>query len=214
MKEKIKDKQTDKNGHLLVLYASDKDEQYNFIDAALQKEYKVVILDTPLTAHLVGKLEQTYDKTKFARVDADSIDKLIEKDEEIPSKLSDDEKEKVKNIFAELVDKEKFQIEVISAGEKENPVIITRPEFLRRMKDMEAVGGAGFYGSMPESYQLTINGNHPAIYKLLHTEDENTRNTIAEQLVDLAKLAQGMLKGEELNKFIHNSIEVIEKAEK
>ena len=214
LKEKIKDKQTDKNGHLLVLYALDKDEQYNFIDAALQKEYKVVILDTPLTAHLVGKLEQTYDKTKFARVDADSIDKLIEKDEEIPSKLSDDEKEKVKNIFAELVDKEKFQIEVISAGEKENPVIITRPEFLRRMKDMEAVGGAGFYGSMPESYQLTINGNHPAIYKLLHTEDENTRNTIAEQLVDLAKLAQGMLKGEELNKFIHNSIEVIEKAEK
>ncbi len=214
LKEQIKEAQTDKHGNLVVLYASDKDEQYNFIAAAQQKNYKVVILDTPLTAHLVGKLEQAFEETKFARVDADTIDKLIEKEEEIPSKLSDEEKEKVKNLFTGLVDGETFQVEVIAAGEQESPVVITRPEFLRRMKDMEAVGGAGFYGSMPETYQLTVNGNHPVIYQLLHTDNEETRKTIANQLIDLAKLAQGMLKGEALNTFINNSIRVIEKAEK
>jgi|TARA_R110000782_G_scaffold80846_4_gene159851 molecular chaperone HtpG len=209
--EKIKPLQTDKDNKIVFLYASDVQEQHSFIEAATNKGYEVIVLDTALTAHLVGKLEQTVKDSTFARIDADTIDKLINKDEKIPSKLSDKEQEKLKPIIEEVVPKEKFTVLFESMNETDQPMTIVQPEFMRRMKDMSKVGGGMnmFGGAMPDSYNLVVNANHPIISKILNEKDATKQKEITKQTADLAMLSQNMLKGEELTKFIKRSLELI-----
>jgi molecular chaperone HtpG len=210
--EKIKPIQTDKDKKLVYLYTSDVEGQHSFIEAAKGKGYEVLVMDTALTAHLVGKLEQSEENTTWARVDADTIDKLINKDEEIPSKLSDKEKEKLKPVIEEVIAKEKFTVQFESMGETDQPMTVVQPEFMRRMKDMSAVGGGGmnmFGGAMPDSYNLIVNVNHPIIAKIMGEKTKKKKQDIIKQTADLALLSQNMLKGEELSKFINRSIELI-----
>lgn len=211
LKEEIKLAQTDKDDKLVFLYSNDVEAQHNYIKSATDKGYKVIILDSPLTAHLVGRLEQQVENSTFARIDADTIDKLINKDEEIPSKLTDEEKDKLKPVIEEVVNKEKFTIQFESMNETDQPMTIVQPEFMRRMKDMQAVGGGGgmaMFGDMPETYNLVVNVNHPVVSKMLKAEAEEQKQ-IAKQTADLALLSQNMLKGEELTNFINRSLELI-----
>ncbi|MGB0165832.1 MAG: molecular chaperone HtpG, partial [Luteibaculum sp.] len=206
----IKDKQTDKDGNTVVLYTHKKEEHHIHIEAAKEKGYEVIELDSPLASHLISQLEQKLEKTSFARIDADSIQNLIKKDEEIPSKLSKDEEEKLKPIFEGVLNKDKFSVEIASLEEKDQPVIVTQPEFMRRMKEQQMLGGnAGFYGSLPEMYQVKVNGNHPVISSILKKESEAEQKDLAKQVVDLALLGQNLLKGEDLTKFIKRSVSLI-----
>ncbi|MCO6500451.1 MAG: molecular chaperone HtpG [Vicingus serpentipes] len=210
--EKIKPTQTDKDNKLVYLYTNDIEGQHSFVEAAKNKGYEVLVMNTHLTAHLVGKLEQTMENTTFARVDADTIDKLINKNEDIPSKLDDKEKEKLKPVIEEVMPKEKFTVQFESMSETDQPMTIVQPEFMRRMKDMQAVGGGGmamFGGAMPEMYNLVVNTNHPLIGKILKEKDKKKQAAITKRTADLALLSQNMLKGEELTKFINQSIELI-----
>lgn len=210
--EKIKPTQTDKDDKLVYLYTNDVEDQHSFIDAATNKGYEVLVLDTHLTSHFVGKLEQTIENSTFARVDADTIDKLINKDEEIPSKLSDEEKEKLKPVIEEVVEKAKFNVQFESMNESDQPMTIVQPEFMRRMKEMQAAGGGGmamFGGAMPDTYNLVVNVNHPIVGKILAEADEDKQKDIVKQTADLALLSQNMLKGKELTNFINRSLELI-----
>jgi len=208
-KEKIKGNQTDKNDKMVVLYAQDEKEQYSFIQTAKDRSYDVVVLDTPIASHLISKLEQKVDKFSFARVDADTIDKLIQKDEEIPSKLSDEEKEKLKPIIEGSVEKEKFQVQFESMSENDRPIIITQSEFMRRMKEQQATGGGNMFGgAMPEMYNMVVNANHPLITKLTDEDEAKQKETVG-QLIDLALLSQNMLKGEAMSKFIQRSVDLM-----
>lgn len=209
--EKIKPLQTDKDDKLVVLYASDVDTQYTYIQSAKDKGYEVIILDSPLSPHLVGKLEQTIEKTTFTRIDADTIDKIINKNEEIPSKLTDADKDVLKPVLEEVISKEKFTIQFESMNETDQPMTIVQPEFMRRMKEMSKMGGGGMMGmnSFPEMYNMVVNVNHPVISKLLKEKDGAKQKEIAKQTADLALLSQNMLKGEELTNFIKRSIELI-----
>jgi molecular chaperone HtpG len=211
LKEQIKPAQTDKDDKLVVLYTNNVDAQHSYIESATSKGYEVIVLDSMLTAHLVGKLEQTVENSTFARIDADTIDKLIDKNEEIPSKLSDEDKEKLKPVIEEVVEKSKFTVQFESMNETDQPMTVVQPEFMRRMKDMSAVGGGMnmFGGAMPDSYNLVVNVNHPVISKMLTEKDAALQKQIAKQTADLALLSQNMLKGEELTNFIKRSIELI-----
>ena len=157
-------------------------------------------------------MEQKLENTSFVRVDADTIDKIIKKDEAQPSKLSDKEQETLKPIIESIVPKEKFSVVFESLSEKDAPMIITKPEFMRRMKDMSAMGGGGmsFYGSLPDMHNLVVNSNHPLISKILNEKDADKQKQLAKQTADLAMLSQGLLKGEELTKFIKRSVELID----
>jgi molecular chaperone HtpG len=209
-KEKIAPLQTDKEGKLVFLYASNETEQHSFIDAAKEKGYDVLIMDTPLTGHLVGKLEQHFEKASFARVDADIIDNLIKKEENTISKLSEAEKDKLRPVIEGELPKDKFTIQFENLSEKDQPMVITQPEFMRRMKEMSAVGGGGMFGgNFPDMFTLIVNTNHPLISKILHEKDEQLQKDLAKQATDLALLAQGLLKGEELTKFVKRSVELI-----
>jgi len=169
----------------------------------------VLVLDGPLAPHWISKLEQSHENISFARVDADSLDKLIQKTEELPSKLSKDEEEKLKPVFEGQVNKEKFTVQFESMSEQEAPIIITQPEFIRRMMEQQKLGGGGgFYGAFPEMFNLTVNANHPTIGKLLQQETTAQEQSV-KQLVDLAMLAQGLLKGAALDAFIQRNIEHI-----
>ncbi|GAB4249703.1 MAG: molecular chaperone HtpG [Vicingaceae bacterium] len=210
-KDKIKDTQTDKNKKLIILYTNNAESQHTFIQNAKAKGYDVLEMTTPLTAHLVGKLEQSIENCHFARVDADSIENLIKKEVDIPSKLNDKEKESLKKIFEEVVDKDKFNIQLESLEEKAQPLTITQPEFMRRMKDMSAVGGGGFYGALPETFNLIVNENHPVMAKILKEKSDTVKKDLAKQAVDLAMLSQNMLKGEALTNFINRSVELLNK---
>ncbi|MBI2280807.1 MAG: molecular chaperone HtpG [Bacteroidetes bacterium] len=209
--EKIKPLQTDKDDKLVVLYTSDVETQHTYIQSANDKGYEVIILNSPLSSHLVGKLEQQVEKSTFTRVDADTIDKLINKNEEIPSKLSDAEKETLKPVIEEVISKEKFTVQFESMNETDQPMTIVQPEFMRRMKEMSKMGGGGMMGmgNFPEMYNLVVNVNHPLISKMLKEKDNNKQKEIAKQTADLALLSQNMLKGEELTNFIKRSIELI-----
>lgn len=208
-KDKIKDTQTDKDKKLIILYTNDAEAQHTFIQNAKAKGYDVLEMTTPLTAHLVGKLEQSIENCHFARVDADSIENLIKKEVDIPSKLNDKEKESLKKLFEEVVDKDKFNIQLESLEEKAQPLTITQPEFMRRMKDMSAVGGGGFYGALPETFNLIVNENHPVMTKILKEKSDAVKKDLAKQAVDLAMLSQNMLKGEALTNFINRSVELL-----
>lgn len=209
--EKIKTAQTDKDKKTVVLYTTNKEEQYSYISAAKDKGYDVLEMDTPLTAHLVGKLEQQEENVTFTRVDGDTIDQLIKKDEDIPSKLTEDDENKLKPVIEEVLPKDKFTVNFVSLSEKDQPMTITQAEFMRRMKDMSAVGGGGMMGmgNLPDAYDLKVNANHPLISKILNEKDANKQKEMAKQAADLAMLSQNLLKGEELSKFIKRSVELI-----
>lgn len=207
-KEQIKALQTDKDERTVVLYTNDAEAQFGFVKAAKDRGYDVLQLDGPLVPHWISKMEQDGSNLTFARVDSDTLDKLIKKDEEIPSKLSKEEEEQLKTVFEGSVSKDKFKVEFSSMSETEAPIIVTQPEFIRRMMEQQKMGGAGFFGAFPETYQLVVNSNHPKVGELLKA-DETARADKAKQLTDLALLSQGMLKGEALNSFIERSIELV-----
>ncbi|HKC67194.1 MAG TPA: molecular chaperone HtpG [Bacteroidia bacterium] len=208
---KIKPIQTDKDKKLIYLYTNNVTEQHSYIQAAKDRGYDVLVFDTPLDPHFIGKLESTLKEVAFIRVDADTVEKLIKKDEAQVSKLSDDQKKELQPIVEEVVPKDKFTVVFESLSEKDAPMLITRPEFMRRMKDMSAMGGGmSFYGDMPDMYNLVVNTNHPLIGKILGEKNEDKRKAISKQAADLALLSQGLLKGEELTKFIKRSVELID----
>ena len=210
-KEKIKENQTNKEGNMVALYSNDLEAQYTYIETAKERNFDVLILDGVLDNHFINQLEQKLEKVTFARVDADTIDKLIAKDEEIPSKLTEDEQNKIKPVFEKSLDTKSFTVAFESLSETETPVQITQPEFMRRMKDMQALGGGGmsFYGDMPDMYNVVVNSNHPLVYNLLNDKDEAHQETTAKQLIDLALLSQNLLKGKGLADFIKRSVEII-----
>ncbi len=210
LKEKIKDNQTDKDGKLIILYASNKDAQHSYITEAKEKGYEVLLLDSPIVSHLIQKLETSKENISFARVDADSLENLIKKDEEKISKLSDEEKEKLKTSLEEIIPKEKYTVQLEALDSKASPFVITQPEFMRRMKEMSATGG-GMFGmsNMPEMYNLVVNTNHELVVQILNTKTQNKRERLIKQSLDLARLSQGLLKGEELTNFVKRSYEMI-----
>ncbi|PCH96751.1 MAG: molecular chaperone HtpG, partial [Bacteroidetes bacterium] len=210
--KKISKNQKDKDKKLVYLYASSADEQHSYIQTAKNKGYDVMIMDSPLSSHLIAKLEQSLDNVTFARVDADSIDKIIDKDEKQTSKLSEKQQETLKPIIEGVLPKEKFSVVFESMSEKDAAIAITQPEFSRRMKDMNELGGGGMMtmmGQMPDIYNLIINSNHPFAGKLLKEKDKKKQKQLAKQATDLALLSQNMLKGEELTKFIERSMKLI-----
>lgn len=210
--EKIKVNQTDKDNKVVYLYTNNVVEQHSFISTADERGYDVLLMDGPFDSHFVNHLESKLENISFVRVDADTIDKLIKKDEVIPSKLNEEEQNKLKPIFESVLPKQKFTVVFESLNESDNPMIITQPEFMRRMKDMSALGGGGgmsFMGNMPEIFNLAVNSNHPLISKILNEGDASKQNKLAKQTTDLALLSQNMLKGEELTNFIKRSLELI-----
>ena len=210
LKEALKDNQTDKNGKLVVLYASNKDAQHSYIDIAKEKGYQVLLLDSPIVSHLIQKLEADNENVTFARVDADHIDKLIQKEEETISKLSDDEKEKLKTAVETVVPKENYTVQLENLDSNASPFIITQPEFMRRMKEMSATGGGGMFGmgNFPDMYNLVVNTNSELATTILNSP-EDAQKDLVKQALDLAKLSQGLLKGEELTAFVKRSFETL-----
>ncbi|MBQ0112827.1 MAG: molecular chaperone HtpG [Bacteroidales bacterium] len=211
-KKKIEPLQTDKNKTLIYLYAKNTDDQYAYIQAAKDKGYDVLLMDGVLDSHFINLLEQKFSGARFVRIDSDVITKLIEKDEVIPSKLSEDEVKQIKELVEEHIDKQKFSVQTDSMEENAQPVTITQNEFMRRMREMSEIGGggmAGLYGEMPENYNLVINTNHPIIWDILHNEDKDRQKEVISQLKDLALLSQGLLKGAALDEFIKRSTKII-----
>ena len=210
LKEALKDNQTDKEGKLVVLYASNKDAQHSYIDIAKEKGYQVLLLDSPIVSHLIQKLEADNENLTFARVDADHIDKLIQKEEETISKLSDDEKEKLKTSIETVVPKENYTVQLENLDSNAAPFIITQPEFMRRMKEMSASGGGGMFGmgNFPEMYNLIVNTNSELASSIVNSS-EDAQKDLVKQALDLAKLSQGLLKGEELTAFVKRSFETL-----
>lgn len=209
LKDKLKAAQTDKDGNLVVLYASNKEEQHSFIEEAEGKGYEVLLLDSPIVAHLIQKLEGENEKIRFSRVDADSMDKLIQKDENQISKLSEEDQTKLKSIIEEFVPKEKYSVQLEALDSNSNPFIITQPEFLRRMKDMQKTGGGGFMGmsNFPEMYNLVVNTNNELMQKILKAKGK--REEYINQALDLARLSQNLLQGKDLTRFIKRSFELM-----
>lgn len=212
LKEKIKANQTDKDDKLVILYASNLDEQHTYIQAAKDKGYEVLLLDSPIVSHLIQKLETEKENITFVRVDGDHIDNLIKKEETKISKLSEEEKETLKTTLDAIVPKEKFTVQLEDMDSNANPFIITQPEFMRRMKEMQqSGGGGGMFGmsNMPEMYNLVINTNHELIGQILNTKTQKKKERLVNQALDLAKLSQNLLKGEDLTAFIKRSYEII-----
>lgn len=207
-KDAISALQTDKDGNTIVLYCNNVDEHFAQVKKAKERGYDVIELDGPLAPHWIGKLEQENEKLKFARIDSDSIDKLIKKEEDLPSKLSKEEEEKLKSSFESVVNKEKYSVQFESMSETDSPVIITQPEFIRRMMEQQRLGGNSFYGALPEMYNVVVNANHPKVVQLLGKEDAIRQEQI-KNLTDLALLSNGLLKGEALHQFIERSVEQI-----
>lgn len=211
LEAKIKDNQTDKDGKLVILYTSDKEAQHSYVEASKAKGYEVLLLDSPIVGHLMQKLESSKEKVSFARVDAEHIDNLIKKDDVQISKLSDEEKDTLKKSIEEVIKTKGYTIQLESMDSTASPFIITEPEFLRRMKDMQRTGGGGMFGmgSMPEMYNLVVNTNHELVNEILNTKTEKKKERLINQSLDLAKLSKGLLKGEELTNFIKRSYEMI-----
>ncbi|MEN8845143.1 MAG: molecular chaperone HtpG [Candidatus Arcticimaribacter sp.] len=209
LKEATKDLQTDKDDKHIILYASNVDEQHAYIEAAKEKGYQVVLLDSPIVSHLIQKLESSNENLSFARVDGDAIENLIKKEEATVSKLSDEEKEKLQPLIEEVVPKEKYSIQLDALSSTQLPFVLTQPEFMRRMKEMQQAGGNAMFGQMPEMYNLVVNTNHPLVEQILNTKTEKKRTRLIQQTLDLARLSQNLLKGEELTSFIQRSVDLI-----
>lgn len=207
LKEQIKTNQTDKDGKLVILYASNKDTQHSYIAAAKERDYQVLLLDSPIVSHLIQKLEMDNENVSFVRVDADHIDKLIKKDDEPISKLSEEEISSLKESIEKSINNTNYTIQTEAMDSKAAPFMITQPEFMRRMKEMQATGGAGMFGNFPEMYNVVVNTNSDLAQKILTIEDAEQKSTLIKQAFDLAKLSQGLLKGEELTSFIKRNFE-------
>ena len=208
LEKDIKENQTDKDGKLIILYASDINEQHSYIKAAEEKNYKILLLDSPIISHLIQKLETKKEKISFVRVDGDSIENLIKKDENIVSKLSDKEKEKLKPFIEKVVPSDKYTVKLESMDSKAMPFVLIQPEFMRRMKEMQQTGG-GMMGSFPEMHTLLVNTNHALVGQILNTKTPKKRENLINQALDLAKLSQNLLKGEELTEFIKRSLKMV-----
>ena len=209
---KIKANQTDKDDKLVILYASNAEEQHSYIEAANAKGYEVLLLDSPIVSHLIQKLESSKEKISFSRVDADHLDKLIQKEERSISKLNDEEKEKLNDQLKEVISSKRFIIQLEAMDSNAAPFIITQPEFMRRMKEMQQTGGGGGMfgmGNMPEMYNLVVNTNSDLVNQILNTKTAKKRERLINQSLDLAQLSQGLLKGEALTNFIKRSYEII-----
>jgi len=209
---KIKANQTDKDGKLVILYTSDKDAQHSYIESAKAKDYEVLLLDSPIVSHLIQKLESSKENITFARVDGDHINNLIKKDETTISKLDEDQTKALDELLKEVIPSEKFMVQLEAMDSNESPFTITQPEFMRRMKEMQASGGGGgmnMFGSMPEMYNLVVNTNSELVGDILGTKTKKKQERLITQSLDLARLSQGLLKGEELTNFIKRSYEMI-----
>lgn len=209
----IEKTQTDKDNRVVILYTSDVEEQHAYISAAKDRGYDVLVMNSPLTGHYIQRLEQKFENTSFVRVDGDVIDKLIKKDDNQISKLNDTEKESLKTVLESKITDKKFTVMLENLSENDAPMLITRPEFMRRMKEMNKVGGGGgmmMMGDMPEFLNLVVNTNHPLTGRILAETDAGKQENLIKQSFDLALLSQGMLKGEDLTKFIKRSVELID----
>ncbi len=210
-REKIKALQTDKDKTVCYLYASDAEEEHAYIEKAKAKGYDVLLMDSPLESHFINLLEQKIEKTRFVRVDSDTVEKLIPHDDNIPEKLTKEEKEKLQPIIEGEIDKQKFTVQLESLESDDAPMQVTQSEFMRRYREMAQTsgGGMGFYGEMPESYNLVVNINHPLIGRVLNETDAEKQKELVHQLTDLALLGNGLLKGEALSRFLKRSVEMI-----
>ena len=205
----IKENQTDKEDKTIILYATDLKEQDSYIKLAKGKGYKVLLLDSPIISHLIQKLESNEKNISFSRVDSDTLENLIKKDEKSISKLDDKQKNKLKDYLEEIIPKEKFTLQLEALDSDTIPFMITQPEFMRRMKDMQATGGGGMFGNMPEIYNVVVNTNSNLISNILSIKTKNKRERLIKQSMDLAKLSQNLLKGEDLTDFIKRSFDLI-----
>jgi molecular chaperone HtpG len=211
LKEKVKESQTDKDGKLVILYASNKEAQHSYIETANEKGYEVLLLDSPIISHLIQKLEADNEKLTFVRVDADHIDNLIKKDENTISKLSETEQESLKTVLETLVPQPTYNVQLQAMDSQSAPFIITQPEFMRRMKEMSQSGGGGMFGmgNMPEMYNLVVNTNSDLANTILNASDKTHQEHLVKQALDLAKLSQNLLKGEDLTAFVKRSFELV-----
>jgi len=212
LEAKIKDNQTDKDDKLVVLYASDMEAQHSYIEAAKAKGYEILLLDSPIVSHLMQKLEGSKENLSFVRVDSDHIDNLVKKEDTAISKLSDEEKDRLKENLEKVISTDKgYTIQLEAMDSNASPFIITEPEFMRRMKEMQRTGGGGMFGmgNMPDMYNLIVNTNHELVSEILNTKTDKKRERLINQSLDLARLSKGLLKGEELTKFISRSYDMI-----
>lgn len=211
--EKVKIEQSNKDGNVVYLYSNDAGKQHTYIANAEKRNYDVLLMDGPLDNHFIAQLEQKLEKTSLKRIDADVLDKLIEKEVNFACVLSTEEQQQVQEVFNQAINKSSMNVEVTGMSPDEMPVTITMDEFMRRMKDMAKMGGGGmmgFYGNLPDNYKVSVNGNHKLIQKMLSTEDANVRQRLARQAFDLALLSQGMLTGAELTAFVERSVQLID----
>jgi molecular chaperone HtpG len=210
LKEQLKEKQTDKNDKLVLLYASNKEAQHSYIEIAKEKGYEVLLLDSPIISHLIQKIEGDNSEITFVRVDSDHIDNLIKKEDTTISKLSDEEQTSLKTVVETIVPKQNYTVQLEALDSQAAPFIITQPEFMRRMKEMSQTGGGMFgMGNMPEMYNLVVNTNSDLATTILNTEDKTVQESLVKQALDLAKLSQNLLKGEALTAFVKRSFELI-----
>ena len=195
----------------MVLYASDKEAQHSYIEAAKKKGYEILLLDSPIVSHLMQKLETSKENLSFVRVDADHVDNLIKKEDTAISKLSEEEKDSLKADLEKVISDKGYTIQLEAMESSASPFIITEPEFMRRMKEMQRTGGGGMFGmgNMPDMYNLIVNTNHELVGEILNTKTAKKRERLINQSLDLARLSKGLLKGEELTNFIARSYEMI-----
>lgn len=210
-REKVKAVQTDKNEQTIFLYSTDLNKQDSFIDSANKKDYDVLVLDSPIDSHFIQHIETKIEKTQLKRVDADVVEKLIQKDSTYANLLTEDQSKSVKELFEKAINNKNYSVEIEGLSPEEMPVTITMEEWMRRMKDMAQTGGGpmSFYGSLPDSYKVAINGNHPVVDKILKAEGEEAQLKLAKQAFDLALLSQGLLTGKDLTAFVKRSVEMI-----
>ena len=210
----VGESQKDKNGKVILPYTPDASAQHSYVKEATDRGYTVLVMDGPLASHVVGKLEQTHTDVQFKRVDAEIADKLIEKDEALSSALDETQESVVRPILEGAFPGETYKVQFAAMSPTSSPLVITQSEFMRRMKEQQAAGGGGFamFGDMPDSYEVTVNANHPLAMALLEEKDEDKRNSMAKRAANLARLSQGLLAGEELTAFITEGFDQIQKA--
>ncbi len=210
-REKVKPLQTDKSEQLIYLYSNDVNKQDSFIESANKKDYDVLVLDSPIDSHFIQHIESKLEKTQLKRVDSDVAEKLIQKDETYANLLTEEQSKSVKDLFDKAINNKSYSVEVEGLSPEELPVTITMEEWMRRMKDMAQTGGGpmSFYGSLPDSYKVAINGNHPIVDKILKAEGEEAQTKLAKQAFDLALLSQGLLTGKDLTAFVRRSVEML-----
>jgi len=201
--------QKDKDGKLIHLYAASLEDQHSFIANAREKGYDVLLMDGILDNHFINTLEHKFDQSVFRRVDSDTIDKLILKEENNLSKLDDSEKDRLKSLIEKNIEKEKFSVVFENLSESDSPFFITQPEFMRRMKDMSMVGGNPMGMGMPEFFNLIVNVNHPLMKTILEADSPDKQDELISQVYDLALISQNLLKGEKLTSFVRRSISLL-----